>query len=246
MRDPKRPKPPLPQDRHRSPRYKSRGNGARAATTKKLTLRDLTRQFLETEDLQAFFRELDFASDRSAAIVGAATVERYLEEAIFATLNRADDETRANLSATGGALDGLFAKIHLGCALGVYPAQYMHELESIRKIRNCFAHSPKHLTFDTVQISDECGRLNSRHYVSGSSDSRSRYASACRILIMFLLIYKMIASGERALRRHKPNTPYYAEAEAAIQRLKGSLRLLIASEDIIDKKILRAPSSNDS
>jgi hypothetical protein len=242
-----RSKPPPPPDRPRSPRHKSRGAvSANDNAIKQPTLRELTRQLIEKEDMDAFWREINHGSDRSSAIVAAATVDRDLEEAILSSLTISDEETRSNLIATGGALDGFFAKIHLGYALGIFPKLYMHELDSIRKIRNCFAHSSKPVTFETKQIAEECKRFRARDYISGDISNRSRYMSACRILFVYLKTYGLTAVAEKSLKRHKPGEPYYAEAAAGIQEMKDRLRLLIVADDAIAEKILQAPSSKDS
>jgi DNA-binding MltR family transcriptional regulator len=196
--------------------------------------------------LEPLFQELDESSDRSAAIVGAATIDRLLEDAILASFPQIDEETTATLTGIGGPLDSLFAKIHLGYALGLYPRSYLLELESIRKIRNCFAHSPTNITFDTEQIADECRQLKEMEYINDQRGNRQRYISACRIMMVFILTQELISKSERHIRKHRPTFRGYSEAVESLSHLKDLMRQFVESEDIIARNTRRAPSSNDS
>jgi hypothetical protein len=238
------PKPPAPIDRPKSPRHKARAkSGAKPVAAKQPTLRDLTRQALAGEDLTALANELEGTSDRSAAIIAAAAVDRFLEEAILGRLVRNDEDTKANLIATGGALDGFFAKIHLGFALGLYSDKYVRELETIRKIRNCFAHSAKSITFDTSPIAAECNTLSARKYMGGNASNRKRYVAACQAAIMLLLIPKFVKVATGLTQKYKPQLD---SLEGDIHNLEAAMRVLAGTADSIDIKILQEASSKPS
>ncbi|QGM46842.1 hypothetical protein [Methylocystis heyeri] len=179
------PKPPIPPDRPRAPRFK----GKKKATRKKesITLRELSKQLPNNEDFEAIMDEIACASDRSAAIVLASVVDRYLESAIIDSFVRNDRKTKENLTATGGSLDGFFSKIHLGYAMGLYNQQKCNELEAVRRIRNSFAHSAKNITFETPQISVECSIFRPLRRLGSNASNREKYISACERIAMFLI-----------------------------------------------------------
>jgi hypothetical protein len=210
---------------------------------KQPTLRDLTRQAIESEDIKVLANELEGTSDRSAAIIAAAAVDRFLEEAILGRLVRNDEDAKANLVATGGALDGFFAKIHLGYALGLYSPKHVRELESIRKIRNCFAHSAKHITFDTKPISDECNKFSVRKYMGGDANNRKRYIAACQAAMMLLMIPKFLKIATHLTAKYKPQLD---SVEGDIHLLEIAMRVLAGTADNIDMKIMQDASSKPS
>jgi hypothetical protein len=173
-------KPPLPPDRTATPRHKTRKAQTDSPISEpKKTLRDLIREVPNSDDFAAIAKDVESASDRSAAIVVASVVDRFLEQAILEQLVRNDKDTVKSLVATGGALSEFFGKIHLGYAMGLYNSQKRTELDAIRHIRNAFAHSAKDITFATRQIDKECRTVKPLKKFGGMLDNRLTYMSAC-------------------------------------------------------------------
>jgi hypothetical protein len=56
----------------------------------------------------------------------------------------------------GGAINGFAGKIILGYALGLYSEQVREDLQTIRHIRNGFAHSIGNVDFTTPEIAEAC------------------------------------------------------------------------------------------
>ena len=52
-----------------------------------------------------------------------------------------------------------YGNSHLGYAVGLYGIKELGNLESIRRIRNVFAHAPSIVRFDTPEIVAECNKF---------------------------------------------------------------------------------------
>jgi hypothetical protein len=100
--------------------------------------------------------------DREAAIKAASLVERSLEDAIKARIIRLKPSEQKALFEGSGALSTFSAKIWIGYATGLFGPKAKHDLESIKDIRNAFAHTPHHLSFVNRRV---VSRVLGMHYV---------------------------------------------------------------------------------
>ena len=99
----------------------------------------------------SFRRELTKESDRGCALLAASHLDFMLEKTL-----------RQILCGTNKHLDSLFdfngplgtfsGKILLTYSLGLLSDYHLKDLQSIRKIRNEFGHTPKIISFDEPQI----------------------------------------------------------------------------------------------
>jgi hypothetical protein len=151
-------KPAKPEGVRAAPRYKTRATVSKHTTTK--TLKTLIDESPSKDELDALNAELARGSDRACAIIAAATVESFLTTAILVKLENIDDETVENLKSQNGALGGFFSKIYLGYALGLYDKATRYDLETIRRIRNAFAHAKRPISFLNGEVSAACDDLN--------------------------------------------------------------------------------------
>jgi hypothetical protein len=102
--------------------------------------------------------EMDFGSARATAIVGAAFVEDHLQRLIQARL--VDDTTVVDeIFGPSSALGSFSAKINIGYLMGLYSKAAHRELDTIRTIRNDFAHELHVNNFDIDTIKDRCANL---------------------------------------------------------------------------------------
>lgn len=122
---------------------------------RKLTLREFTRQFPAPEDQERFRNAMNDPSDIVTAIVQAIEVEYTLEQLIIERLERQDDYTIDLLSKENGALATFFSKIGLAYAMGLIDADEMECVNTVRRIRNAFAHARKTVTFATPLVRRE-------------------------------------------------------------------------------------------
>jgi DNA-binding MltR family transcriptional regulator len=150
----------------------------------------LSTKELEESDLEGLTKEVLHTSDRTAAIVLAAWVERELEQWIIATLPRNDKKTIEKLQGRDGALNSFYGKIHLGYALGVYDEIERENLDIIRRIRNEFAHTPQAIDFETDEIRKEVENLrlptasSIRPELAALSEHRRRFSRACAVVVV--------------------------------------------------------------
>lgn len=197
-------KPAAPSELPKISRHKDNKSNKRSKSPLEPTLRQLTKQLPEPDEFENIEREILGASDRSAAIILAARVELELEKSIIGSLPRSDKETVEKLTTVGGPLNGFFAKIHLGYAMGLYSIRRRDELDVVRRIRNCFAHSAKAVTFDTKQVAEECYKLDKNLKKLKGLSNRDKYTRACEFLSGIMLVHTVIQTVSE-LRNKFPN-----------------------------------------
>jgi predicted trehalose synthase len=184
------------------------------------------RQVPQGLDVMKMREEVDQASDRSAAIIVGAAVDRYLEAAILERLERNDDETVGELTKLGGALSGLFAKTHLAYALGLFSKQHSIELECIRKIRNCFAHSAGNVTFETPAVAAECAKFVTPSGFRVEQSNKEKFVSAANYVGLILACHSLLKSLRDDVELRSKAGPGLAEK---IQQLEDVLRRAAAA-----------------
>jgi hypothetical protein len=125
--------------------------------------------------------------DREAAIKGASLVERSLEHAIKAQIVRLRKAEHKALFEGSGPLATFSAKIWIGYALGLYGPKAKHDLETIKDIRNVFAHTAQHVTFINRRIVTRCKGM---HFVQRRADkrrsARGSFLDATRVFALLL------------------------------------------------------------
>lgn len=116
------------------------------------------------EDLEyfsCFLKEFQDETDRGAALVGAALLDKQLHGLLLSHF--LDKKESLELLEGGSAPLGTFsARIKVTFCLGLITDLEHGELQLIRKIRNEFAHQPHGLTFQNGKISSLCGNLRER------------------------------------------------------------------------------------
>jgi len=114
------------------------------------------------ERLLALFKEIQHATDRVAAISAAAFLDDSLGAALSARFVRLGKEWEDRVfSRQGAPLGTLSAKITMGFALGLYGPQTRADLNTIRSVRNDFAHTADPISFADEGIAAKCKKLTS-------------------------------------------------------------------------------------
>ena len=170
---------------------------------KKMTLKALSSELPNEDELKNFADILAGESDRSAAIMATS----YLEMALFHMLN-------ANLPDWGPEtqkewFDGATApfrsfssKIILGQALGIYGVLTTQRLNAIRNIRNAFAHRVLPLGFDHPTIVSACKDLVEKEFLPGASQpAKTRFCALCLRLGRDFLIDAVQQGGKEITTR---------------------------------------------
>lgn len=147
--------------------------------------------------------ELHNASDRAAAIVGDALLDKELVDLIRAFL--IDDQNVAGqLLGVDRPLGTFSARSNMAYALGLLSEDVFWDLTLIRRIRNEFAHD-LHVTFDTPSVSQRCDSLELPTRFSKRAEldtARSRFCAAAQILSQYLAVRLALAQRERTLLSH--------------------------------------------
>ena len=112
----------------------------------------------DSESLRKTLVELEHDSDRSAGIVGAVLVEESLTTLLQSRLSRDDDLIR-ELFRSSGPLGAFSVKINMGFLMGLYSVAARKELDTIKEIRNEFAHRIAR-SFDFDRIRDLANDLS--------------------------------------------------------------------------------------
>jgi hypothetical protein len=195
----KSPKPPKPEGRQAVPRFKKRKPKLAKSepadlfeaiypTADSTTLSALIRGAVTEDDLANVKNQLHRITDRSLAIISAATAERALERAIIPYLPMLDSYTFKKLISNEGPLSSFYSKIHLAFALGTIDEKNRDNLDIIRAIRNVFAHTPKTVSFSTPLIAKECRKLKLSHCTKWrSEDANERFTQACQEAVTYLV-----------------------------------------------------------
>jgi hypothetical protein len=170
------------------------------------TLRGLIRGLPTPDDIAATENDILQTSDRGAAIIAACLLERSLEAAIAVSSPRKDNTKTAKMRELGEQSSSFYSNLQYGRAMSLYDDATLSELESIRKIRNVFAHSAKNITFRTPLIARECANLRPavRHeadFPKSFSTERIKFLSSCirisKVLLAKAALGKVIGLAER-------------------------------------------------
>ena len=116
-------------------------------------------------ELEAYYEEINGASDRAAAILAAEYFSGKLRDAImrgFAGRNREFGElidSGGNVFKRNNPISNFSAKTEIGFALGLYSNEIRKNLHKIQEVRNVFAHASKPIKFDHDEIAKKCCEL---------------------------------------------------------------------------------------
>jgi len=96
-------------------------------------------------------------SVRAAALLAASFLENEMKKRILDFL--VNEESSAKLFEPYHPLSTFSGLVEVTFALGFLLRAMLSDLTLIRKIRNYFAHHPKHVTFEQAPVSDWCREL---------------------------------------------------------------------------------------
>jgi DNA-binding MltR family transcriptional regulator len=102
------------------------------------------------------------ALDRTAAITAASFVEYALQKAIITHLKKdiTESELKQLFDSPQSPLSSLSSKTIVGQSLGVIQEDERQDLDTIRAIRNAFAHSMTHIEFKDSEVTELCKTLH--------------------------------------------------------------------------------------
>jgi len=99
-----------------------------------------------------YVTELNNQTDRGAVLVGSAYLETKLEELLGSGLASNQTIFSALVRERTAPLRGFWAKIELSYLLGLVGKDVRDSLNTIRNLRNDFAHSYESMTFESREV----------------------------------------------------------------------------------------------
>lgn len=138
---------------------------------------------MEINELNSFLKEFQNETDRAAAILGVAYLEDVLSQLfkkIFINNEKFIEENVLG-DSRNVVLDTFSKKIATSYALGLLREKEYKDLEIIRRIRNKFAHSMKHLSFEQGAIRDQCLALKIAEDVIKGPLSKANFSDCARL-----------------------------------------------------------------
>lgn len=113
---------------------------------------------LHFRELSEMFARLDNESDRAVALIVTAWIDDSLTEMIKTRLFQ-DKKKLELMFGPSGPFGTFSSKITMAFLMGRISKTVFNNLETIRKIRNDFAHSRGDLSFSSESVNDRCKNL---------------------------------------------------------------------------------------
>ena len=138
------------------------------------------------KEFAPFLDDLNRESERGAVLISVSYLERQLKEIVSAFL--CEGEASAHLlEGFNAPLGTLAARAAAAAALGLISGREYREVETIRKIRNQFAHDHR-TRFSDQDIVDRCRNLafSAKDYGDVVVDPRGQFTTAAVALILNL------------------------------------------------------------
>jgi hypothetical protein len=120
----------------------------------------------------------------SGAIVGASIVAEELRGALLSRMRPLSKSLERQLFEGYGPHSSLSSRIDIAFALGIVPRESRDDMNTIRGIRNAFAHSKKILHFTDPEIAERCRKL--RAWDASKTDLQAVYMESLKEIIAFL------------------------------------------------------------
>jgi len=125
-----------------------------------LTLKRMMRDTPGSDEIKAILADLfSEKNDQAFAVTIAAILDGVVERTVRKKLVCLNKREEKELFDGTGPLATFSARIRIGYALGLFDRFIRDDLETIREIRNAFAHTKKVISFDSAEVSTVCTRL---------------------------------------------------------------------------------------
>ena len=186
-------------------------NQKQKATTR---LKNRSKLGLSPQDVKPFFAELTTGSDRAAALVATSYLDAEMADTLEAVLHFETKEEVNNLLRNPNApLSTFSARIKMLKALRIVDSDVFGVLETLRAIRNEFAHSFVPMAFETPEVTELCSNLplSKNKWPEGTvmSETRTRFLNSC-MTVAFIL--------SRTAKAHKDEAGKSEQSDPLAQR----------------------------
>lgn len=157
-------------------------------------------------DWEGWLKEFQNESDRATAILGAAFLDAKLEELIIEFL--VDDNDVVNsLLGTERPLGTFGSRNSVAYCLGLISKNLYKDINTIKKVRNRFAHNLHGINFSRSDIRDLCNNLTTpkkHNYEPNKHSSRSHYIMAVMLISTWIEIFKSGIRDEKRKIKEEP------------------------------------------
>ncbi len=147
------------------------------------SLADLSRMLPTEKELEQVFADFKTESDRGCALIAGSFLENTIALAINAFIADFGDAFKKQLHEGSDAPLGTFAsKIKMGRALGIFDEKVQTRFETVKNIRNAFAHALRPLDFEHPSIVAAVRTLLPKAMPledTSMSPARKRYIAFC-------------------------------------------------------------------
>lgn len=185
---------------------------------------------LALADLFTAFNQFPKERARVSAIVAAAWVDDALKALLEVYLSR-DQKIASNLLRFDAPLGNFGVRIKLAYLLGLIDSDIRSDLDSIREIRNEFAHVRTRVSFKTERVVAKCNSLKSvqgfEPLFKRRSTSRERFMFSALIVAHLLISLsnrakppEPLADGSLRLLRNIAGLPSFHNLIAKINELE--------------------------
>jgi hypothetical protein len=139
------------------------------------------------EEVDTIFHEMTTDSDRGSALLAASMIEDVLKGAIAFHLRPLSESEESDLFQGTSPLSTFSAKIKIAYAMGIIGKNSRHDLETIKEVRNAFAHGIHVLKFDDPEIAPMVKGLHGLKDITGGPYSpKINYTQVVRLLMLVL------------------------------------------------------------
>lgn len=154
------------------------------------------------EQFTAFRQALTDESDRGCALFAAAYIDTAIEELLRASLLegvKIDEDLFKGIAP----LASFSGRTKLAYYLGLISAELRNDLNSIRRIRNDFAHDATILSFETQSIADRCRNLGFSYH-EPQARPRAHFTASATAMVALLHGGALKATRPKAMPNDRP------------------------------------------
>lgn len=130
----------------------------------------------QVRKINAFRKALTSESDRGCALFAAAYLDVSLSDLLYVSLVESK-KIETDLFKGTAPLSNFSSRIKLAYYIGLISKSTRRDLDTIRDIRNDFAHKVETISFQTQSIRDRCKNL-SFSYHEKDADPRAHFTAA--------------------------------------------------------------------
>jgi hypothetical protein len=143
-------------------------------------------------EFSAFLPELNKESDRGRVLIATSFIEELMKRTLFAFFLE-NDTSSSLVEGFNAPLGSLATRSAAAFALGLISERELKETDTLRRIRNLFAHHV-HVSFENQNVGDLCKNLTmaAQDYSSAQDhhtvivDARGRFSTAAVALVLNL------------------------------------------------------------